>query len=362
MKKHHLLSLLLLVAGLAGPIACKKLPTTSPVVTPVPPTATDTATRFQNPLLASGPDPWVISEDGYYYVTHTTGDNIRLYKTKKMSQLATAQTAIVWSPPASPATRDIWAPELHRVNGRWYLYYAAVVAPANTHRMWVLENEAADPLTGTWVSKGQVQLPDDRWAIDGTLLQLNGELYFSWSGWENAANNVKQDIYLCKMTNPWTATGPRLRVSTPEYAWEKQGTPYVNEGPEFLVHDNKVFLVYSASHCSTDAYALGLLTADMTANLMNPASWTKSAQPVFGPNAADGAYGVGHNGFFTTPKSNNGTGQENWIIYHANPQAGQGCSDRRSPRMQPFTWKADGSPDFGKPAPLSTLLKRPAGE
>jgi GH43 family beta-xylosidase len=73
--------------------------------------------------------------------------------------------------------------------------------------------------------------------------------------------------------------------------------------------------------------------------------------------AADGVYGVGHNSFFTTAD-----GKENWILYHANAEAGQDCSDKRSPRMQRFTWKPDGSPDFGKPVALKTLLKRPSGE
>lgn len=340
-------------------MACRKTPTSGTTGTPTPtPPVTDTTTTFKNPLLPVGPDPWVVYQDGFYYVLHTTGGDVRIYKTKKMSLLGSSRYSGVWSPPSSgPATRDIWAPELHRVNNRWYVYYAAVVAPNSQHRMYVLENEAADPLTGTWVPKGELKLADDKWAIDGTLLNLNGQLYFAWSGWENAADNRKQNIYISKMKDPWTADGPRVLVSTPEYDWEKQGDPDVNEGPEFLTHDDKVFLVYSASHCSTDAYALGMLTANATADLTNPASWTKSATPVFGPTATNGVYGVGHNGFFTTTD-----GKENWILYHANPQAGQGCDDRRSPRMQRFTWKPDGSPNFGKPSSLTDLLKRPSGE
>ena len=354
MKKNFLL--LLLIALIGSSTACRKTPNSGTNVTPTP--VADTATTFKNPLLSVGPDPWVVYQDGFYYVLHTTGGDVRIYKTKKMSLLGSSQYSGVWSPPSSgSATRDIWAPELHRVNNRWYVYYAAVVAPNTQHRMYVLENEAADPLTGTWVPKGELKLADDKWAIDGTLLNQNGQLYFAWSGWENAVDNRKQNIYICKMKDPVTADGPRVLVSTPEYDWEKEGNPDVNEGPEFLTHADKVFLVYSASHCSTDAYALGMLTANATADLTNPASWTKSATPVFGPTAADGTYGVGHNGFFTTPD-----GKENWILYHANPQAGQGCDDRRSPRMQRFTWKADGSPDFGKPASLTGVLKRPGGE
>lgn len=353
---NHLLLSLLLAVLMGVPMACRKTTTSGTSVTPTP--ATDTATTFRNPLLPVGPDPWVIHQDGFYYVMHTTGGDVRIYKTPKMSLLSSSRYSGVWSPPSSgPATRDIWAPELHRVNGRWYIYYAAVVAPNTQHRMYTLENEAADPLTGTWVSKGELKLADDKWAIDGTLLQQSGQLYFAWSGWENAVDNRRQNIYISKMKDPVTADGPRVLVSTPEYDWEKQGNPDVNEGPEFLTHDGKVFLVYSASHCSTDDYALGMLTANATADLTNPASWTKSKTPVFGPTAINGTYGVGHNSFFTTPD-----GKENWILYHANPQAGQGCDDRRSIRMQRFTWKPDGSPDFGKPTSLTELLKRPSGE
>lgn len=326
--------------------------------TPTPPvTVVDTVGKFQNPVLPVGPDPWVVSSNGFYYVMHTTGNNLRIYKTAAMSRLSAARPVTVWTPPTTgPNSRDIWAPELHSIDGKWYLYYAADNNGIDaTHRMFVLENASADPTTGTWVDRGQLNLPDNKWAIDGTVLQLNGQLYYAWSGWENDLGG-SQNLYICKLTNPYTAEGPRVRLSAPTYDWEKQGFG-VNEGPEFLVRNNRVFVIYSASFCGTDQYALGQLAADTTANLLNPAAWTKSATPVFGPYASSGTYGVGHNSFFTTPN-----GAENWIIYHANAAPGQGCGDFRSIRMQPFNWKADGSPDFGTPASFTTLLKRPAGE
>lgn len=348
--KHYLFILLALV------IACKSADTASNTPTP-PVTAVDTVGKFRNPLLTAGPDPWVTYKDGFYYVMHTTGNNLRIYKTRTMSRLAAAPSFVVWTPPSTgPNSRDIWAPELHFINGKWYIYYAADNNGADaTHRMFVLENESADPTQGTWTDRGQLTLPDNKWAIDGTVLQLNGQLYFSWSGWENEMGGL-QNLYICKLTNPWTAEGTRVRLSTPDYAWEKQGFG-VNEGPEFLVHNDKVFVIYSASFCGTDQYALGQLTATTSANLVDPASWTKSATPVFGPYGLNGTYGPGHQSFFTTPD-----GKENWMVYHANPGAGQGCGDQRSIRMQPFTWKVDGSPDFGTPVPLTQLVKRPSGE
>jgi GH43 family beta-xylosidase len=346
--------LFLLLIALYG---CKSSEKPAPAPNP-PTTGVDSVGKFQNPLLTAAPDPWVTYKDGFYYVMHTTGNNLRIYKTQAISRLSQARPVTVWTPPASgPNSRDIWAPELYFLNGKWYIYYAADNNGVDaTHRMFVLENSSADPTQGTWVDRGQLALPDNKWAIDGTILQLNGKLYMAWSGWETDLGG-SQHIYISQLTNPYTVgSTTRIRLSSPQYDWEKQGFG-VNEGPEFLVHNNKVFLIYSASFCGTDLYALGQLTADTSANLLDAASWTKAATPVFGPNGGNGAYGVGHNSFFSTPD-----GTQNWLVYHANAAPGQGCGDQRSMRMQPFSWKADGSPDFGSPVSLTEWIKRPSGE
>lgn len=311
---------------------------------------------FTNPLLASAADPWVVQKDGWYYITHTTGRDLRLYRTKKINALAQAESKTVWTPPASGMnSKEIWAPELHYINNKWYFYYAADNGDNNNHRMWVLENASADPFQGAWVDKGMIQLPDNTWAIDGTIFEHNGTLYFMWSGWEGTTN-VRQDIYIVKMSNPWTATGSRIRLSKPEYDWELHGgSPTVNEGPQVLKHNNKVFVIYSASGCWTDNYCLGLLTADAAADLMNSGSWTKSTTPVFQSNPEGQAYAPGHNSFFKSPD-----GTEDWIAYHANPAAGQGCSGHRSMRIQRFSWKEDGTPYFDTPVALGISLNIPS--
>jgi GH43 family beta-xylosidase len=320
---------------------------------------TKRATQFTNPLLPGGADPWVVSHNGMYYVTHSTGRNLKLYRTRDVSQLAQAESKIVWSPPATGMnSREIWAPEIHRVNGKWYFYYAADDGNNNNHRMWVLENSSEDPFSGTWEDKGKLNLPDDKWAIDGSIFEHKGSLYYVWSGWEGDVN-VRQDIYITRMINPWTADKQRVLLSKPELPWEikgaSNGLPTVNEGPQFLKHKDKVFIVYSASGCWTDDYSLGLLEADANAELTSAASWTKSQQPVFKMNADSKAFGPGHNSFFKSPD-----GKEDWIIYHANPQAGQGCNDFRSPRMQKFNWGTDGRPVFNMPVRLGDSIDAPS--
>lgn len=314
--------------------------------------------KFQNPILRSAPDPWVIQKNEWYYVTHTTGRSILLYRTKEMSDLGQATVKIIWTPPAAGAnSKNIWAPELHFINNKWYFYYAADDGNNENHRIWVLENSSADPFTDTWVDKGELELPQDRWAIDGTVFKHNGQLYFLWSGWEGTTN-VRQDIFITRLNDPWTATGQRIMLSKPELSWELVGgAPAVNEAPQFFVRGDKMFITYSASGCWTDDYSLGLLSASVTADLLAPSSWAKSSQPILTKNPSGLVYGPGHNTFF---KSVDGT--EDWIAYHANESTNAGCGSGRSLRMQKFTWNASGFPEFGVPLAVGAFIEVPSGE
>ena len=322
------------------------------------------AKTFTNPLLPAGADPWCIYKNGYYYYTNTTGRNITLWKTTSIAALKTAEKKVVFNPPLTgPYSKELWAPEIHFLQGKWYIYFAADSGRNINHRLWVLENSSTDPLKGEWIMKGKLITPDDKWSIDGSLFEHKKQLYVIWSGWQGEANG-SQDIYIAKMKNPWTVEGERSKLSTPELPWETHGdlsnkddVPHVNvnEGPEVLVHNNKLFLIYSASGCWTDFYALGMLTASAASDPMQLSSWKKSPQPVFKQSKENGVYAPGHNSFFKSPD-----GKEDWILYHANASPGQGCGRFRSPRAQKFSWNKDGSPNFGVPVKEGVRLAVPA--
>jgi GH43 family beta-xylosidase len=355
MNKSFAYALLLSLA-----VACNKQKTANAPIPYLPdPVAKDST--FSNPLLPAGPDPWVEQKDSFYYYTHTSGDRIRVWRTKAMSELKGAIDQTIWSRPASgPNAHNIWAPELHYLDGKWYAYYTAGSSPdLSTQRTFVLENTSEDPLKGSWVDRGKLADPTaDYFAIDATVLEHGGKKYLIWSGHESATDNT-QRLYIALMSNPYTLASTRVHLSSPTYDWEKVGTPpAVNEGPEILIGPSgKVFLVYSASGCWTDDYKLGIITLKEGGDPMKADDWVKSPQPVFVQKPENGAYGPGHNGFFKSQD-----GKEDWIIYHANPLPGLGCADRRSPRMQRFSWNADGTPNFGEPVNLNTKLRRPSGE
>jgi GH43 family beta-xylosidase len=342
----------LFVAGSAAQQARQAQETPQPQLAPQ---------MFTNPLLPSGADPWIVSRDGFYFYMQTTGNNLTIWKTRNVGSLATAEKKVVWTPPATgPYSHEIWAPELHYLADKWYIYFAADDGRNETHRIWVLENASPDPLAGEWTMKGKASDPTDRWAIDATVFEHKGKLYLAWSGWPGN-HDGEQDIYFARLKDPWTVDGGRVRISSPRQPWEKHGDlpgprhVNVNEGPELLEHGNSMFLVYSASGCWTDDYELGMLRAQADADVLKPSSWRKSNKPVFTGSPDAHAYGAGHNGFFKSPD-----GKEDWIVYHANPEPHEGCGTHRSPRAQPFAWNADGTPDFGRPVPLGRPIPKPS--
>jgi GH43 family beta-xylosidase len=307
---------------------------------------------FQNPILGSAPDPWIYKHtDGMYYFTATKGNRIDVWQSETISDLFNGRQETVWSSPPSGANAyEVWAPEIHYLDGKWYIYYTASNGEGDSgRRIFVLENASEDFFGGEWVDKGALNTAKP--GLDGTVFEHKGKRYFLYSGYD-----PEQSIFLVEMKDPLTLTGPEVLLTKPEFDWEKNDFA-VNEGPEILKHDGKIFMVYSASSCFSDDYALGMLTADEDSDLMKPESWNKSNVPVFSKSEANGVYGPGHNSFVKSPD-----GKEDWIVYHANPAAGMACGPQRSTRIQKIEWNKDGTPNFGVPVAEATVLAVPSGE
>lgn len=309
------------------------------------------AAGFANPLVPQRADPHVtLHGDGYYYYTATVPeyDRIELRRSRSLDGLGKAEASVVWRKHASgPMSRNIWAPELHHIDGKWYLYFTAGRADAPFDiRLYVLENAASNPLEGEWIERGQLRTGWESFALDATTFTLNGQRYLAWTQRPPGANRHMTAVYIARMASPLAIEGPATMLTTPEYAWEKM-THHVNEAPAVLVKNGRVFMTYSAS--ATDAsYCLGLLTAPVTADLLDPKAWTKSPLPVFRSSAENGQYGPGHNSFTTTPD-----GKQDVLVYHArNYREIKGDSlfdPNRATRAQVIAWRPDGTPDFGAP-------------
>jgi GH43 family beta-xylosidase len=177
--------------------------------------------------------------------------------------------------------------------------------------------------------------------IDGTVFEYRGHRYFAYSAYVGD----RSDLILAPMPNPWTVGDPQVDIAGPTYTWEMQGGRKILEGPEFIEGpDGTPYLTYSGSACWSDGYAIGLLTADKDANLLDAASWKKSPRPVLASSPRNHVYAPGHNGFFKSAD-----GKTDWIIYHANGGPDWKCTARRAPHAQPMQWDRQGKPVFPDP-------------
>ncbi|WP_437907685.1 family 43 glycosylhydrolase [Sorangium sp. So ce327] len=300
-------------------------------------------------LISQRADPHIKRHtDGYYYFTASvpTYDHIEIRRATTIRGLASATPKVVWTKHATgPMAAHIWAPELHFIDGKWYIYFAA---GSSTDiwaiRMYALESSSANPMDGTWIERGQIVTDSDTFALDATTFEHDGKRYLVWAQEDPSVAGDNSSLFIAAMVNPWTLARPSVRIARPEHAWETAGFA-VNEGAAVLERNGRVFISYSAS-ATDDRYCLGLLTASATDDLLSPSSWTKNEDPVF--VSANGLYGPGHNSFTTSAD-----GSIDVLVYHARNYekiTGDPLYDpNRHTRVQRLEWNADGTPNFGVP-------------
>lgn len=308
---------------------------------------------FTNPILEDGADPYaLLHQDGYYYFMATRGNRLDLWRTDDLTKLESVEPKSIWFPPDNgPNSCCIWAPEIHYINQKWYVYYTTSDAADegdHSRHVFVLENSNENPLMGDWMDRGQVNTKYS--GIDGSVFQYKGNLYFLYSPY--VGNH--SDVAIATMKNPWTLDDNEQILAAPKYDWEKTGERSILEGPMFLEGPkDEVFIVYSGGACWDDNYSLGLLAARKSADLLSPQSWKRFPKAVFEVSRANEAYGPGHHGFVSSID-----GKDKWLIFHAKDAPDLGCSER-STRLQHFSWGEDGRPNFGIPWSLNKEIRKP---
>lgn len=312
--------------------------------------------EYNNPIVLQRADPWVYRHtDGYYYFTASVPEynRIEIRKAKMIQDLSSSVPVVVWTRHDSgPMSKHIWAPEIHCIDGKWYIYFAAgEVEDIWKIRPYVLECSGPDPMTGTWIEKGMIQKAENdpfsfaEFSLDATTFEHLGKRYLVWAQKVNGAGGIS-NLYIAEMSNPWTLSTVQVMISTPDYPWERHGF-WVNEGPAVIKRNGRIFVSYSAS--ATDHhYCMGLLTASDEDDLLDPNSWSKAKKPVFESNGKTGQYGPGHNSFTVSCDK-----AEDIFIYHArNYKEIQGdplYDPNRHTRAQKLNWNTDGTPNFGIP-------------
>ena len=307
---------------------------------------------YRQPLVLQRADPYVHKHtDGYYYFTASVPsyDCIELRRAKHLNDLQDAETFVVWRKhDDGEMSQHIWAPELHYLDGKWFIYFAgSKVDDIWRLRPYVLECTGQDPLHDQWIEHGMMQCADDDpktfidFSLDATIFENKGKRYYCWAektGGQFAASN----LYLAEMESPTKLKTPQFMLTTPDYDWERVDF-WVNEGPAVIKNNGKIYITFSASATGA-CYCMGMMEADEDSDLLDRNSWKKSRYPVLQTDYEKKIYGPGHNSFTVDENGNP------LCIYHARPYeeiVGDPLYDpNRHAMVMEVKFDADGRPVF----------------
>ncbi|MBK8978758.1 MAG: sulfatase-like hydrolase/transferase [Planctomycetes bacterium] len=311
--------------------------------------------------IGEGADAWVVRDptaDRYLWCFSEGDRGIAIRTSYRLTSLG--EKHVVWTAPDDgPCSRQVWAPELHHLDGRWYVYFAASDGRNEHHLAYVAVADGADPL-GHYTIRGPLDTGDRPgepiWAIDMTVLELDGSRFAIWSGWDEPGSD-RQFLYAARMTSPTELVTPRVRIcANDDHAWEfteGQGRGRgLHEAPQVLQTGRRTFVMYSCGASWLPTYGLGRL--ELTGrDPLDPLAWSKHDRPVF--RSTDRTFGVGHSCFVRSPD-----GSELWHVFHAKRDREPGWE--RAVFVQPLDIGPQGVPRFGRPVAPGMPLRRPSGE
>lgn len=311
-----------------------------------------TLTEYNHALIEQRADPYVLrAEDGSYYFTASVPsyDKIVLRHADTLEGLASAPETVIWEKHSEgDMSQHIWAPELHYLDGSWYIYFAG----SRTDDIWrlrpyILKCEGQNPMKDTWTECGKIQRSDDdiysfdAFSLDATIFENKGKHYYVWA--EKVSVGIQiSNLYIAEMESPTKLKTAQVLLTTPDYDWERVDI-WVNEGPAVVKHDGRIFLTYSAS-ATGECYCMGMLSIDEDGDILDPRQWKKERYPVLKSDREKGFYGPGHNSFTKLP---DGT---DVCIFHARTYLEIEGDPLYDPNRHAFAmkveWKEDGYPVF----------------
>jgi GH43 family beta-xylosidase len=295
---------------------------------------------FHNPLY-QGEDPWVTFQDSSYYVCSSgPQEPTAVYVSKSPTLTERGEKVKVWED--ADNYRRVFAPELHFIQGKWYIYFCADVKSEGwKHMAVVLQANTADPLDG-FTSKGVLFTGDERGnaqANDFTVVTYRDQLYAFWG---SLADKHVDGAVMAPMDSPTKITAHRKEMGL------------MAEGPRAIVHGDKLIMTGAAGGFASKSYSLVAMVYSPEAGPIDQkSSWKptgtllQTTPDVWGPSRAS----------FTVSAD----GSENWVMYHSKifPADDNGI---REVNIRKFTFKEDGIPDFGTPPGPDQALENPKGD
>lgn len=242
---------------------------------------------YTNPIYDNAPDPYILKEDGTYYLYATTGSTYG-FKVSSSTDLVNwkslgycAEKGTVYG------ESKFWAPEVYKYNGKYYLLYST-----DEH----LALATADSPAGPFIKTTDGYLFEDE-CIDGHLLfDDDGSIYLYMAYWAETG----EEIWGCKMKSDLSGIIPETLTQLTSCKEDESG---VNEGPCMLKYEGKYYLTYSVNGYTDQNYSVRLAVSDSPLGTFDcKGNILEKCTPIVG---------TGHHCFTTSPD-----GSELIIAYH----------------------------------------------
>lgn len=286
--------------------------------------------HFTFPFAAGRADPCIGRWNGHYYfvATNDLDQNHTIY-IRESDSIEGLQNApehlILDSEMYDEIGNLLWAPELHEIEGRLYIFLAATKQEffeEASHVMALMEGgnpinkkDWSRPVKVVKADGTQLCEAGKEITLDMTCFQWKQNYYAIWSQRQFLPDDLGAWLYIARLDKrePWKLFTEPCVLSKPEYGWENNHT-FVNEGPFALVHDDRLIITFSGGGIDT-SYTVGYLELLPDGDPLDKMSWRKNNYPILSSFSVNGEFGTGHNSYICDE------GGFVWNVYHARPSA-----------------------------------------
>ena len=146
----------------------------------------------------------------------------------------------------------LWAPELHVIEGRLYVFFAGSMTDWSGVQSHVMRlKEGGDPKkTADWERPIRVKAQDGSnlydansqgITLDMTYFEVGDQSYVVWAQRQRHPVDNGSWLYIATVNKnePWKLTSDRVCICKPDYGWDNNNT-FVVEGPFVLQRDGKI--------------------------------------------------------------------------------------------------------------------------
>ncbi|MBN2063484.1 MAG: arabinan endo-1,5-alpha-L-arabinosidase [Sedimentisphaerales bacterium] len=308
-------------------------------------------------VLNGMPDPAIVqAHDGSYYI-FATGQGLPFYRSTDLVNWTALgrvfETAVpAWAKEMIPGTQGIWAPDIVKLNDRFYVYYCVSTFGSQRSVFGVASNATLDQSSPAykWQDHGPVvesfaSADCDYNAIDPAAIQTSdGKAYIVWGSYWNGIKFAELNPETGKLID-------RAKIKT--VATRRPAGGDAIEGAYLVQKFDYYYLFVSFDNCCAGADSTYKVMVGRSKNIEGPYLDHNGIDMAQGGATLvlannDNWRGPGHNSVLTTNE-----GQ--WLVHHTYDT--NRLSAQRVEQVRPIYWTEDLWPVAGEPLSNTNKLR-----